>query len=84
MCWKFAYFTDVDVQEQMHQMFDFAIRTHDSMHWQMSSIGSHVNVMASKIVPMDLTNQIAVEALERHQPLHDVPQQLGMISSIPA
>ena len=31
-CWKFAYFTNVDVQEQMHQMFDFAIRTLDSMH----------------------------------------------------
>ena len=40
--------------------------------------------MASKIVQMDLTNRIAVEGLEHHQPLHDVPQQLGMISSIPA
>ena len=38
--------------------------------------------MASKIVPMELTNQIAVEALERHQPLHDAPQLLGMISSM--
>ena len=47
----------------------------------MSSIGSHVNVMVSKIVPMELTNQIAEEALERHQPLHDALQLLGMGSS---
>ena len=68
------------MQEQMHQMFDFATQIQDSMHWQMSSIGSHVNVMESKIAPMELTNQIAVEALERHQPLHDELQLLGMRS----
>ena len=33
----------------------------------MNFIGSHVNVTVSKIVPTGLTNQIAMEALDRHQ-----------------
>ena len=42
----------------------------------MNFIGSHVNVMVSKIVPTGLTNQIAMEALDRHQlPLDALPQQ---------
>ena len=34
----------------------------------MNFIGNHVNVTVSKIVPTGPTNQIVMEALERHQP----------------
>ena len=41
----------------------------------MNFIGSHVNVTVSKIVPTGLTNQIAMEALDRHQLLLDALRQ---------
>lgn len=45
----------------------------------MNFIGSHVNVTVSKIVPTGLTNQIAMEALDRHQLPLDEQRQPGAL-----
>ena len=45
----------------------------------MNFTGSHVNVTVSKIVPTGPTNQIVMEALERHQPPLDEQRLPGAL-----